>query len=287
VADSLSQVISDADITADLHDEVRAIPYPGRWLSPPFDGDNAAVIARDAGLSELRVDRRTGRVDGVDLQTGAAQVIAPSLREFGALAAAHSSAFRCTRGATDRELRRAEETLLSAVRAVSPDLAAEGSFWAFAAEELGSGVIGDHDAPDPVTVGSAGGPTVVIAMPMLRLRQALAEEGLSLLAYRGLVSYCALSGDLSTTLANTARPGAQAAGPAQVLVVDGQTRLTAHDLGFPTLRMLVLLAPATVPRDLLEVSAALEVVTVDGSAPFARIAELLAERHRPAGTSPA
>ncbi|MFM1730256.1 hypothetical protein ABI214_13295 [Prescottella soli] len=277
-------MISDADITADLTDEMRALPYPGRWLSPPFDGDGAAVIARDTGLSELRVDRRTGRVDEVDLRTGGAQMLAPSLREFGVLAVAYAAALRNTRGADDRELRRIEQSLLGQVRAGSAGLAAEGSFWAIAAEELGNGMLGAGDAPEPVTVTPAGGPTVVIAMPMTRLHQALAAEGLTLLAYRSAVSYAALSGDLSTTLANTARPGAQASGPAQVLVVDGQTQLTAHVLGFPTLRMLVLLAPATVPLDLLEVSAALEVVTVDGPAPFARIAELLAQRHRPAGT---
>ncbi|WP_430335063.1 hypothetical protein [Rhodococcus sp. ACT016] len=270
-------MISDADITAHLNDEVRTIPYPGRWLSPPFEGDGAAVIARDAGLSELRIDRQTGRVDGVDLQTGAAQVIAPSPRELGALAVAYASASRSTRGASDRELRRIEETLLEAIRAVSSELVVEGSFWAIAAEELGSGVLGGA-ATEPVVVAAPFGPTVVIAMPMMRLRQALADEGLGLLDYRASVSYAALTGDLGTTLANTARPGAQASGPAQVLVVDQQTRLTADDLTFPTLRMLVLLGPAALPPDLLDASARLEVVTVGGPDPFAQISELIAQR---------
>lgn len=280
-------MITDSDLVAVLNDEVRAIPYPGRWLSPPFDGDRAAAIARDTGLSELRVDRQTGRVDGVDLQTGAAQLIAPSLREFGVLATAYSSALRDTRGATDRELRGIEGALLSSIRAVSPELAAEGAFWAFAAEELGNGVIGVDETPASVIVGPAGGPTVVIAMPMVRLRQALAEEGLDLLAYRNLVSYATLSGDLAITLTNTARPGAQASGPAQVLVVDQQAQLTADDLAFPTLRLVVLLAPATLPEGLLDAASALEVVTVGGPNRFARIAGLTTRRHRPDGASSA
>ncbi|MCL2533167.1 MAG: hypothetical protein FWE39_03290, partial [Nocardiaceae bacterium] len=110
-------MISDADITAHLNDEVRTIPYPGRWLTPPFEGDGAAVIARDAGLSELRVDRQTGRIDGVDLSTGAAQVIAPSPHALGALASAYASASRGTRGASDQALERIEQTLLEAIRA--------------------------------------------------------------------------------------------------------------------------------------------------------------------------
>ncbi|MDH6282258.1 hypothetical protein [Prescottella agglutinans] len=270
-------MISDADITAHLNDEVRAIPYPGRWLSPPFEGDGAAVIARDAGLSELRVDRQTGRIDGVDLPTGAARVIAPSPHALGALAAAYASASRSTRGASDQALERIEQTLLEAIRAVSSELAAAGSFWAIAAEELGNGVLG-ADAAEPVVVSASGGPTVVIAMPMMRLREALAAEGLGLLDYRASVSYAALSGDLGTTLANTARPGAQTSGPAQVLVVDPQTRLTADDLAFPTLRMLVLLHPAALPADLLDGAARLEVVTVGGPGPFARIADLVTRR---------
>ncbi|WFR72814.1 hypothetical protein P9209_02580 [Prescottella defluvii] len=171
-------------------------------------------------------------------------------------------------------MERIEQTLLEAIRAVSSELAAEGSFWAIAAEELGNGVLG-ADTGEPVVVSASGGPTVVIAMPMMRLREALAAEGLGLLDYRASVSYAALSGDLGTTLANTARPGAQASGPAQVLVVDQQTRLTADDLTFPTLRMLVLLHPVTLPADLLDAAARLEVVTVGGSGPFTRIADLV------------
>lgn len=267
-----------------MTDDVRAIPYPGDWLSPPFDGDAVAVIARDTGLSELRVDRRTGRVDGVDLHTGAVQSIAPSLRAFAVLATAYASALRDTRGATDRELRRIEGSLLRSIRAVSSELATEGSFWAFAAEELGNGVFGGDETRGDLTVEQPGGPTVVIAMPMLRLRQALTEEGLDLLTYRRLVSYATLSGDLSTTLANTARPGAQASGPAQVLVVEQQTRLTVDDLAFPTLRMVVLLHPATLSGELRDAAAALEVVTVDGPGPFARIPELLTRRDDRGGT---
>ncbi|CAM2953406.1 hypothetical protein RHDE110596_08685 [Prescottella defluvii] len=271
-------MISEADIATHLTDEVRAIPYPGRWSNPPFTGDDAAVIARDGDLSELRVDRRTGRVDWVDLRTGTAQRLAPSLPAFGVLAAAYATALRDTRGAGGRALRHVEQALLDSVRAVSADLAAEGSYWAIAAEELGTGVLGGDDAPEPLTVTAAGGPTVVIAMPMLRLRQALADEGLTLSGYRGAVSYATLSGDLSTTLANTARPDAQASGPARVLVVDGQTRLTADDLAFPALRTLLLLEPTTLPEDLAEAAAMLEVLTVGGPGPFARIADLVARR---------
>ncbi|WP_433604822.1 hypothetical protein [Prescottella agglutinans] len=277
-------MISDADITAAMTADVRAIPYPGDWLSPPFDGDDVAVIARDTGLSELRINRRTGRVDGVDLQTGAAQSIAPSLREFSMLATAYASALRDTRGATDRELRRIEEALLRSIRAVSSELATEGSFWAVAAEELGDEVLGGGETPGPVTVEQPGGPTVVIAMPMLRLRQALAQEGLDLLTYRRLVSYATLSGDVSTTLANTARPGAQASGPAQVLVVEQQTRLTADDLAFPALRMVVLIEPAALSDELRDAATALEVMTVGRSGPFTRIPELVTRHDGRDGT---
>ncbi|MFC9515783.1 hypothetical protein ACFTSD_08665 [Nocardiaceae bacterium NPDC056970] len=269
-------MIDDADIATHLTAVVRAVPYPGQWSSPPFTGVGAAVIARDDELSELRVDRRTGRVDWVDLRTGAAQLVAPSLRAFGVLATAYAKALQDTRGAGDRSLRHIEQTLLDSVRAVSAELTAQGSYWAIAAEELGTGVLGGDDAPEPLTVASAGGPTVVIAIPMLRLRRLLADEGLTLSGYRGAVSYAALSGDLSTTLASTARPDAQSSGPARVLVVDEQTRLTPEDLAFPTLRTLMVLEPTTLPEDLVEASGALTVVRVGGPGPFARIADLVA-----------
>ncbi|NKS64721.1 hypothetical protein GS966_29190 [Rhodococcus hoagii] len=269
-------MIDDADITAHLTDEVRALPYPGRWSNPPFAGDGAAVLARDGDLTELRVDRRAGRVDWVDLETGAGQMLAPSLRALGELAAAYATALRETRGAGDRALRRIERTFLDSVRTVSADLAADGTFWAIAAEELGDGVLGGDDLPEPLTVVPAGGSTVVIAMPMLRLHRALADEGLTLSGYRTTVSYVTLSGDLGTTLANTAHPGAQASGPARVLVVDGQSPLTADALAFPALRTLILVEPATLPENLTAAAADLAVVTVGPREPFARIADLLA-----------
>lgn len=271
-------MLTDAEVAAGLHDEVRTIPYPGRWLEPPFDGEQAAVVAQDPGLSELRVNRATGRVDLIDLHTGAAELIALSLSELGMLASAYAAALDSTRGVPADELCRVERTLLRAITVVSPGLACDGSFWTTAAEEIGSGTIGAEESGlDPVTIPAADGPTVVIAMLMSDLRRTLAAEGLRLLGYRGMVSYVTLSGGLDATLSGTAQPDLCPAGPAQVLVVDQHTALTTDDLAFDTLRMIVLLAPATL-AETLTVPDGAEVVTIGGDAPFAQLADLIARR---------
>ncbi|MCL2423822.1 MAG: hypothetical protein FWD11_08045, partial [Micrococcales bacterium] len=176
-------MLSDAEIESSLGEtvvgaalevaplSVRRMPYPGEWLSPPYPGDDVAVVARDENFSELRVDRRTGRVEGVDLDSGDTQLIAPSLADLGTLAEAYADAFRRTARASDWKLRRIEKKLLRAVRRVAPELAVEDSFWAFAAEEIGYGVIGADDVEPPMEepTALADGPTTVIAMSMQKL----------------------------------------------------------------------------------------------------------------------
>jgi hypothetical protein len=110
--------LTDAQILASLTGNVRRIPYPGGWLAPPFEGEDTAVVARDGHFSELRVDRRTSRVDGVDLVTRTAQLIAPSLQDLATLASAYAAAFHDTRGASDRRRRRVERSLMRTIRAV-------------------------------------------------------------------------------------------------------------------------------------------------------------------------
>jgi hypothetical protein len=265
-------VLTDAQILASLSGNVRGIPYPGEWLSPPFEGADTAVVARDGDLSELRVDRRTGRVD---LLTRTVQTIAPSLQDLETLASGYAAAFRDTRGASDRQRRRAEKTLLRAIRAVSRELAADDAFWTLAAEELGNGVIAADETPAPAVIVSGAGPTTVIAMPLMPLKQALAVEGLDLSGYRSTVAYTTLTGEVGESLDRTAVPGAFRTGPAQVLVVGRETSLTEADLAFPALRLLVWIG--TIPPG-VRVPEGLEVATVDGARPFTRVAELVARR---------
>jgi hypothetical protein len=234
------------------------------------------VVARDGDLSELRVDRRTSRVD---LLTRTAQTIAPSLQDLETLASAYAAAFRQTRGASDRQRRRVERSLLRTIRAVSRELTADDSFWTLAAEELGNGVIAADETPAPATITPAAGPTTVIAMSLMPLSQALAVEGLNLSGYRSTLAYTTLTGEVGESLDGTAVPGAFRTGPAQVLVVGRQTSLTEADLAFPALRLLVWIG--TIPSG-LRVPAGVEVATVDDPRPFTRVAELVA-RHRANG----
>lgn len=265
-------VLTDAHILASLTENVRCIPYPGEWLSPPFEGEDTAVVARDGDLSELRVDRRTSRVD---LLTRTAQTIAPSLQDLETLASAYAAAFRHTRDASDRQRRRAERSLLRTIRAVSRELTADDSFWTLAAEELGNGVIAADETPAPAMIVPGAGPTTVIAMPMMPLKQALEMEGLNLSGYRSTLAYTTLTGEVGESLDATAVPGAFRTGPAQVLVVGGQTSLTEADLAFPALRLLVWIG--TIPSG-VRVPEGVEVATVDDSRPFTRVAELVARR---------
>jgi hypothetical protein len=268
-------VLTDAQILASLTGNVRCIPYPGEWLSPPFEGADTAVVARDGDSSELRVDRRTSRVVSVDLLARTAQPIAPSLQDLETLASAYAAAFRRTRGASDRQRRRAESSLLRTIRAVSRELTAHDSFWTLAAEELGNGVLTADETPAPATIVPAAGPTTMIAMALMPLKQALAMEGLNLSGYRSTLAYATLTGGVGESLGRTAVPGAFRTGPAQVLVVGQQTSLTEADLVFPALRLLVWIgAVPSGPR----VPAGVDVATVDDPRPFTRVAELVARR---------
>jgi hypothetical protein len=269
-------VLTDAQILASLIDNVRRIPYPGEWLAPPFEGEDSATVARDGDLSELRVDRRTSRVD---LLAGTTQTIAPSLQDLETLASVYAAAFRDTRDASDRQRRRVERSLLRTIRAVSRELAANDSFWTLAAEELGNGVVAADETPAAAMIVSAVGPTTVIAMRLMPLKQALALEGLNLSDYRSTLAYTTLTGEVGESLGSTAVPGAFRTGPAQVLVAGPQMSLTEADLAFPALRLLVWMG--TVPSG-VRVPAGVEVATVDGPRPFARVAELVA-RHRAEG----
>lgn len=268
--------MTDAQILDSLTGNVRRIPYPGEWLVPPFEGKGAAVVARDGESSELRVDRRTSRIDSVDLLTGTTQLIAPSIQDLETLAAAYAEAFRQTRGASDRQRRRVEKSLLRTIRAVSRALVADDAFWTLAAEELGNGVIAADETPAPAVITPAAGPTTLIAMPLMPLKQALDREGLDLSGYRSTVAYATLTGAVGESLDRTAVPGAFRTRPAQVLVVGAQTSLTESDLAFPALRLLVWIG--AVPAG-LRVPEGVEVATVDEPRPFARIAELVARRH--------
>jgi hypothetical protein len=272
-------VLTDAQILASLTGNVRYIPYPGEWLAPPFEGEDTAVVARDGDFSELHVDRRTSRVDSVDLLTRNAQTVAPSLQDLETLASAYAAAFRQTRGASDRQRRRGEKSLLRTIRAVSRELTADDSFWTLAAEELGNGVITADETPASATITAADGPTTVIAMPLMPLKQALAMEGLNLSGYRSTLAYTTLTGEVGESLDRTAVPGAFRTGPAQVLVAGRQTTLTEADLAFPALRLLVWIG--TIPSG-LRVPAGVEVSTIDDPLPFTRVAELVA-RHRADG----
>ena len=268
-------MLTDAQILASLTGNVRSIPYPGEWLAPPFEGEDTAVVARDGDLSELRVDRRTSRVAGVGLLARTAQTIAPSLQDLETLASAYAAAFRDTRGASDRQRRRVERSLLRTVRAVSRELTADDSFWTLAAEELGNGVITADETPAAATIAPAAGPTTVIAMPMMPLKQALAMEGLELSGYRSTLAYATLTGEVRESLDSTAVPGAFRTGPAQVLVVGQQKSLTEADLAFPALKLVVWIG--TIPSG-LRVPEGVEVATVDDPRPFTRVAELVARR---------
>jgi hypothetical protein len=272
-------VLTDARIALSLNENVRGIPYPGEWLTPPFAGEDTAVVARDGALSEIRVDRRTSRVDTIDLLTMTAQTIAPSLEDLETLASAYAAAFGHTRGATDRQRRRVERSLLRTIRGVSRELTTADSFWALAAEELGNGVLTADDTPAAATVAPtvapAAGPTTVIAMPMMPLRQALAAEDLTLSGYRSDLAYTALTGDVGETLASTAVPGAFRSGPAQVLVAGPQTSLTEADLAFPALRLLVCVGG--IPSG-VRVPVGVEVTTVDDQRPFTQVAGIVARR---------
>jgi len=275
-------VLTDAEIAASLTASARAIPYPGEWLEPPFDGERQAVVARDAGLSELRVDRASGRVVAVEVPGGSAQPIAPSSAALAELGAAYAEALARTDGADVHELRVVEASLLAAVRVVAPELADAETFWSIAAEELGDGITADGPAAPPTVVTGPGGPTVVIALQMLALRQALAAEGLTLSGYAELLPSVSLNGSLATTLAATAAPGAFRSGPAQVLVLPAGAVATAEELAFPSLRLVVVIgeadasgpgAPAALP-----VPEGVELVVLDGPEPFAALAGLVAER---------
>ena len=139
------------------------------------------MVARDFDFSEVRVDRESGRVEGVDLASGEAQLLGPTLAGFEAVAAAYSTAFQATRGtagiawATDsvvvrlarkakiavvrniaragwekstrRLLRKIQKRLLEDIKAVDPSLVRGETFWTFHAEELGSGIIGADEFP--------------------------------------------------------------------------------------------------------------------------------------------
>jgi hypothetical protein len=265
-------VVTDAQLLASLTDNVRRIPYPGEWLTPPFEGGDSAVVARDGDLSELRVDRRTSRVD---LLTTTVRTIAPSLQDLETLASAYAAALHQTSGASDRQRRRVAKSLLRTVRAVARELAADDSFWALAAEELANGVTTADETPTAAMTVSAAGPTTVIAMPLMPLKQALAKEGLDLSGYRDTLAYATLTGGVGESLGRTAVPGAFRTGPAQVLVAGPRTSLTDADLAFPALRLLVWLG--AVPAG-VRVPAGVEVATVDDPRPFTRVAELVARR---------
>ncbi|MFK4728214.1 SUKH-4 family immunity protein [Agromyces mediolanus] len=276
-------VLTDAEIVASLTASVRAVPYPGEWLQPPFDGERQARIARDAGLSEIRVDRESGRVLCIELPDGEAQPIAPSPAALAELGAAYADALARSAGAGEHELRVIEGALLAAVRVVDPALADPETFWSIAAEELGDGITADGPAgPATIVAAPAGGPTVVVALPMLRLRQALAAEGLTLSGYAELLPHVSLRGSLATTLADTVVPGAVRTGPAQVLVLPAGAVATLEELAFPALRLVVTLGGADAsapdaPRT-PAVPAGVELVALDAPKPFTALVSLVAER---------
>lgn len=270
-------VLTDAEIVASLTASARAVPYPGEWLEPPFDGERQALVARDGGLSELRVDRESGRVFGIELASGAAQTIAPSPAALAVLGDAYADAVARSAGASEHELRVVEGALLAAVRVVAAELAEPEAFWSIAAEELGDGITADGP-PSPATIvaAPADGPTVVVALPMLGLRQALAAEGLTLSGYAELLPSVSLNGGLAATLAGTAVPGAFRGGPAQVLVLPAGAGVSEAELAFPSLRLVV--AFGGTDASAADVPAGVEFVVIDDPAPFAALAELVAER---------
>lgn len=96
-----------------------------------------------------------------------------------------------------------------------------------------NGVITADETPTSATIAAADGPTTVIAMPLMPLKQALAMEGLNLSGYRSTLAYTTLTGELGESLERTAVPGAFRTGPAQVLVAGRQTTLTEADSRFP------------------------------------------------------
>lgn len=58
--------MDDGDLSNSLT-RLSTVPYPGQWLSPPFaehrlDDRRFALVARDAGLSAIGVDRSDGTV---------------------------------------------------------------------------------------------------------------------------------------------------------------------------------------------------------------------------------
>ncbi|UOE25053.1 hypothetical protein [Agromyces soli] len=269
-------MLTDAEIVASLTASARAVPYPGQWLEPPFDGERQALVARDAGISELRIDRESGRVFGIELADGVAQPIAPSPASLAELGAAYADALARSAGADEHELRVLEAGLLAAVRVVAPELADAETFWSIAAEELGNGITADGPAAPPTLVTASGGPTVVIALPMLALHQALAAEGLTLSGYAELLPFVSLNGGLAATLAATSVTGAFRGGPAQVLALPAGVGATAEELAFPSLRLVAVFGGADASE--LAVPDGVELVVLDGPLPFTALAELVAER---------
>jgi hypothetical protein len=126
---------------------------------------------------------------------------------------------------------------------------------------------------------AAVGPTALIAMPLIALKQALAAEGLTLSSYRSTLAYTTMTSNVGEALDTTATPGAFQTGPAQVLVVGRQASPTETDLAFPTLRLLVWIGAISPSA---RVPVGIEVAAVDSPRPFTRVAELVTQ-HRANG----
>ena len=278
-------MLTDAQIMTALDEGGRDVPYPGEWLEPPFAGDGEAVIAEDAGLSQIRVDRATGRVWAVSMSdaadAGERFPLAPSPAALARIATAYADACRRADGAPDEVKERIAAEFAAVIESVEEALVDGDAFWSLQAEEIESGLT-DTDAEavdEPVVIRGATGPTVLIGRPRLALMAALRAEGLSSMDYRTKLSYSYLDGSLAEALASTAVEGAWRTGPAQVLVLDAESPVDVEAINaFAPLRLVVLHGTER-PDGLAE---RLMIERIDGAAPYTSLAELV-ERYTGSG----
>jgi hypothetical protein len=136
-----------ADCLAPL--DLAKMPIEGEWRKAPYPhrtvgGRELAVLLDDPGLQALVVDRSTGEVLQVEVESTEFDLVNRTLAQFGESAAIYLDAHWDAESIDeddDAALAENGEQALAAIRAVDPDAVRYGYlFWAVATENLRYGV---------------------------------------------------------------------------------------------------------------------------------------------------
>lgn len=277
-------MVTDADLVQALTPNVRALPYPGRWLDAPYDKP-VAVIARDHHFSEVRVDRRSGAVTVVDLDAEQLSPVAPNLPALVQLADAYATAFAATRGADDDQLELVADQLREELLAIDSTLLDdEDGFWAVAAEDLELGLVGIDEHQAVAIVTPALGPLVFIAVPPVQLQQLLAAEELNLIGYTEHLSFSTWHDPVAEALRG--RDGSHGHQSVEVLVTidDGAVPAATDLASAPALSLHVHLGSE--PAPIVITTRPIEQITLPQPGPFLALANLIETRFRSVDTPP-